>query len=368
MTTTNQQNEFIQSLDGDLNPQQAAQLLEMGLQGETGTQLPELVAQPGAAAEAGGTGQTASEAGAAGTNSESAATAAEAAPTAAAPGTAAAPAAVADADLNVDNAVILAKDGKHTIPYERLVEARKGEQQWKAAAEAAQAQLADLQADAKARAAAGEAPTKVDNQVAVAQAAMDAGIDPGIFGDFSEEDLAKGIAKLVDQRLEAQLAPRVNKALEPIQAKYASDAEAQHFNAIYQAHPDADSIFESKELADWVASQPSFVRDSCQQVLKDGTANQVVELIDRFKQDTGAAQQDATAASQSSEEELKAAAKKVIDSAKPPVPASLTDFPGGRAGGLTREEQMADMDGPSLLEAMQKMSPEQIEQTLNRLV
>ena len=40
--------------------------------------------------------------------------------------------------------VVLARDGKHTIPYETLVKHREGEQHWKAQAEAAQQQLAEL--------------------------------------------------------------------------------------------------------------------------------------------------------------------------------------------------------------------------------
>lgn len=51
------------------------------------------------------------------------------------------------------NPVVLAKDGVHTIPYEKLVEARDGEKHWKAQAEAAQQQLAALQAQADQRAA-----------------------------------------------------------------------------------------------------------------------------------------------------------------------------------------------------------------------
>jgi primosomal replication protein N len=37
-----------------------------------------------------------------------------------------------------------------------------------------------------------------DNQANIAQQAIDQGVDPAIFGDFSEKDLAAGIQKLVD--------------------------------------------------------------------------------------------------------------------------------------------------------------------------
>lgn len=342
MTTNTQQNEFIQALQGDLTPEQAAQLLELGELGDTGA-MPDNGGAPDASTDAGDAGNAEGDAGTNQPNTEAAA-------------------AAGDAEPDPANAVVLAKDGKHTIPYDKLVQAREGEKHWKAQAEAAQRRLDDLEADRAARAEAGEAPTKTDNQVAAAQAAIDQGVDPGIFGDFSEEALAKGIATLVANQVEA----RVSKALEPLQAKQATDATKSHYEAIYQAHPDADSIAESKELADWIASQPSFVRSSYEQVFTKGSTTEVIELFDRFKQATGATQQPAAAATDP--EAVKAAAKAAIANAPAATPASLTDFPGGRPAGLTKAEALAGMtDGREMLDNMANMTPEQIEDLLNRL-
>lgn len=368
MTTTDQQNEFIQSLNGDLSPTQAAQLLEMSGQGDTGATSSELAAQPGAApVPAAGSAQ--GDAGTTGANDS--ATAATAATPAAAP--AATPAAAAN-ELNAGNAVILAKDGKHTISYDKLVEAREGEKHWKAQAEAAQTQLAELQAQAKARADAGQTPTQTDAQVAAAQAAIDQGIDPGIFGDFSEEDLAKGIQTLVNAKVAQQVDAIVAQKLAPIQQKHATDATQTHYAAIYEAHPDADSLAESKELADWINTQPSFVRDGYSTVLQKGSTQQVIELFSAFKQATGTTQSAGAGAATGGTEQVdpaavKAAAQAAIANAPTRVPASLTDLPGGRPAGLSRDEQMADMNGRELLDAMQggNMSPEQIDRFLNTL-
>lgn len=355
MTTNTQQNEFIQALQGDLTPEQAAQLLELGELGDTGA-MPDNGGAPDASTDAGDAGNAEGDAGTNQSNTEAAAAAGEPAKPDAQDG------AAGDAEPDPANAVVLAKDGKHTIPYDRLVQAREGERHWKAQAEAAQRQLEALEADRAARAEAGEAPTKTDNQVAAAQAAIDQGVDPGIFGDFSEEALAKGIATLVASQVEA----RVSKALEPLQAKQATDAAKSHYEAIYQAHPDADSIAESKELADWIASQPSFVRSSYEQVFTKGSTTDVIELFDRFKQATGATQQPAAAATDP--EVVKAAAKAAIANAPAATPASLTDFPGGRPAGLTKAEALAGMtDGREMLDNMANMTPEQIEDLLNRL-
>jgi len=337
------QNEYIASLNGELTAEQAAQLLEMiGNEGDTGTTTPDTSTQPGVDTDT----QTTSDDG------EQPAAETQQANT---------------GEPDPAGAVILARDGKHTIPYEKLAASRAAEQHWRGVAQEAERKLAELQANASARAEAGEAPTKADNQLAAAQAAMDAGADPAIFGDFSEEDLAKGINTLIDQRVAASVA----KALEPLRQKDAVDATAAHYRAIYDKHPDADSIAESKELADWIASKPSFMRPSLESVLDAGTSAQVIEFFDTFKQESGMTR--STAAPEAGQGDAlrsaREAANKAIQSAAPKVPASLSDFPGGRAAGLTREEQLAQLNGMELLDAMQSgnMTPEQIERFLNNL-
>lgn len=255
------------------------------------------------------------------------------------------------------NAVVLARDGKHTIPYETLVKHREGEQHWKALAEAAQQQLADLQAQAQARADAGTAPTKTDNMVATAEAAIEAGADVGIFGDFSEEALAKGIATLVQAR--------VNAALEPLATKQAKDAAAAHYDAIYSKHPDADSIAQSTEFAAWVNAQPSAVRNAYWGLFDaktGGTADEIVEVFDAFKAASTPNPNTPAAA------DPKAAASAAVAAAKATPPASLSSIPGARVEGASELDRAADMSGPDMLEATKNMSPAQIEAWLDRQI
>ena len=259
------------------------------------------------------------------------------------------------------NAVVLARDGKHTIPYETLVKHREGEQHWKALAEAAQQQLADLQAQAQARADAGTAPTKTDNMVATAEAAIEAGADVGIFGDFSEEALAKGIATLVEQQVQA----RVNAALEPLATKQAKDAAAAHYDAIYSKHPDADSIAQSTEFAAWVNAQPSAVRNAYWGLFDaktGGTAEEIVEVFDAFKAASTPNPNTPAAA------DPKAAASAAVAAAKATPPASLSSIPGARVEGASELDRAADMSGPDMLEATKNMSPAQIEAWLDRQI
>lgn len=263
------------------------------------------------------------------------------------------------------NAVVMARDGVHTIPYETLVKHREGEQHWKAQAEAAQQQLAELQAQAQARADAGTAPTKTDNMVATAEAAIESGADVGIFGDFSEEALAKGIATLVEQQVEQQVQARVNAALEPLTTKQAKDAAAAHYDAIYSKHPDADSIAQSTEFAAWVNAQPSAVRNAYWGLFDaktGGTAEEIVEVFDAFKAVNTSNPNNPAAAN------YKTAASAAVAAAKATPPASLSSIPGARVEGASELDRAADMSGPDMLEATKNMSPAQIEAWLDRQI
>lgn len=352
--TTTAQDEFLNTHadSGVLTPEQAAQLLELGEQGDTGKQ-PEQAVVPAAAAEGGGE-KPEGEAKDAKTEPNDKPQG-EAAPT------------TDDEPKDPSKAVILAKDGVHTIEFQKLVDAREDAKQWRTRAEAAQHELDALKAQAEQRAAAGEAPTKVDKQVEVAQAAIDQGADPSLFGDFSEEALAKGIDAIVEQRVNARLAAavdaKVEAALKPFQQQQAATAHDEHLRAIYAKHPDADSIAESKELGDWIAKQPSFVQAGYRDVLAKGGTAAVIELFDAFKADKQGTQAaaDATPAGV-----VKAQAKAAIAAAAEKVPNSLSDIPGGRSGPSNPDEAIASLSGPDMAERMASMTPAQIEAYLNR--
>lgn len=339
---------------GELTAEQAARLLELADEGDTGGDTPEpggepdatLDAEPASQAVDGGEG----DAGQAQEPDES--------------------------ELNADNAVIQAKDGKHTIAFQKLVDAREAAATSKQQAaqlqeqlDAANAEMDKLRAAAQERADNGEAPTGQDKLLDAAQQAMDAGIDPNIFGDFSEEALVKGIGSLMQEKLTGldkafndRLA-ELEKRFEPIQQKGELAAQEQHFKTILEAHPDADSLVESKELDDWINARPGAVRAAYRDVLDNGTAKDVVELFDDFKQATGKSQ---AAPGDAQEGDVRDKAKAAIANVKPSVPASLSDIPGGKPGPGSRTEALASMSPADRLEAMEDMSPEQIEAYLNR--
>ena len=194
------------------------------------------------------------------------------------------------------------------------------------------------------------------------QAAIAQGVDPAIFGDFSEEALAQGIQKLVDMRVQEQVSAALGKALAPLKEQQETQAVNSHFSAIYKAHPDADSIAESKELADWVNAQPSFARAGYQAVLQNGTTEQVIEFFDQFKQATGKATQQPT----DGKPDVAAAAQAALAKAKAQVPTSLSEIPAGAKAHHDEAEALMEMSDSNALNSFMGKSPEQIRALLER--
>lgn len=277
------------------------------------------------------------------------------------------------AEPDPSKAVVLAKDGVHTIPYEKLVEAREGEQRWKAEATAALEKLQDLETKAQQRADQGLAPTKQDQAVATAAAAIEQGVDPAIFGDFSDQAIAAGIQKLhsqsaatLRQELKAELLKEVRDELKaelaPIHQQHKQTAAVSHRDAILAKHPDAGSIVESRELADWIASQPSFARAGYQAVLEKGTTADVIEFFDTFKAATGKPAQQTTAAPAT----VADAAKAALAKAKPLVPTSLSEIPAGSKAPHDEAQALMEMSDSNVMGSFMGKTPEQIRALLDR--
>lgn len=229
-----------------------------------------------------------------------------------------------DADDDADKA-ILAKDGKHTIPYEKLVEAREAEKSAKAEAQALRERIAQLEKGAEKP----EGKTADDS-------------DNSLFGDFSDEDMKKGVEKLIQEKLAGYEASLKQQ-----------EAAKAHYREIYTAHPDADSIVESRELEEWLAGQNPLVRKAFHDALKDGTAAEVIGAFDMFK------------AAKSAAEPEKPVEK---PAEKPPVrkntPNTLSDIPAGRDH-TASDSPLDNLSGNALAEKLASMTEEQVEKFLN---
>lgn len=247
--------------------------------------------------------------------------------------------------------VILAKDGVHTIEYAKLVEAREAEQHWKRVALEAQQLL-------EAQKAQPQQPVQTSPAEPVAQEA-------DLFGDFSEEAIAKGVEKLVAIKaaaMQAEFDAKLSTALAPLQAKQLESATDEHFNAIAKAHPDVESVAQSEELREWIDAQPSFVRDGYRAVIEQGTAAQVIETLNAFKSATGKL---LTAPVKTSAAE---AAQAVIAKAQAKPPMSLSEIPAGSVATTDESAAMLDMSSTGLLSKFDGKSSEQIMALMNRVL
>ncbi len=268
-------------------------------------------------------------------------------------------------------APIASKSGAYTIPYEKLEQARDRAKTLEGENESLRAQLAELNAkqqanlekaedNAQARADAGKQQTEADQNLEAAKKAMGQGVDASLFGDFSEEGIAKGIAALMErtrEELRAELREEAARELKPLKDREAQEVKDSHYSAIFQKHPDANEIVQSSQFAAWHASLPGFQRAAVDAVLNPetgGTAAEVIEVFDTFKAQTG-----------------KAAAPAAQDKGKAPevqrrVPHSLSEIAGEQHQDIAQQVMAsAGTDPNALIERMQDMSPEQIERVMN---
>ena len=265
-----------------------------------------------------------------------------------------------------EGAPIASKSGTYTIPYEKLVQAREKASTLESENAALKAQLDELnakqqqnleqaQASAQDRADAGQQATDADQNLQAAQAAIEQGVDVDIFGDFSEEAIAKGVATLQARAMEsikAELRAELEKELAPIKQSRAQQVVNTHYAAIYAKHPDADELIQSAEFADWQKGLPTFVSEGVAKALSEGTTEQVIEVFDTFKADTG-------------KPVTQTQAQAKVPEVQRRVPNSLSEIAGEPHRDLV-QQTLETADSPaSLMEAMQSMTPEQLERVLN---
>lgn len=76
----------------------------------------------------------------------------------------------------------------------------------------------------------------------------------------------------------------LSKVLAPLQQSVGVLTGNEHMDAIYAAHADYDAVYDP--CMKWIETQPSFLKAAYQNVTKQGTAEDVATLIQRFKDET----------------------------------------------------------------------------------
>lgn len=254
--------------------------------------------------------------------------------------------------------VLLAKDGVHTIPYETLEQTRLQAQQ-------AQEEAARLRAENEALKAKTSTPAPTPEPAPE--------VDADLFGDYSEAAMAQGVSKLVH----AAVAPLL-KEVESLKGQLGQaekqaevDAATAHWNALYKAHPDLDSITQSKELQAWIASKPRLEQKVLNLTLQDGETGEIVEMFDRYKQETGITQRPAATTPPKATSAADAAAKAAADAvaaARTKPPTSLSEIPAGTAAHHDPAAALLEMTPTAAMGVFEGKTPEQINALLNKVL
>ena len=241
--------------------------------------------------------------------------------------------------------VLLAKDGKHIIPFERLQEMTDKAAQWEAFARE-QAALVESMKNAKTE----DAKTGgTENQEAVI--AEYAGDFPEVF-----DDLKVHFQGMIDAKVTAKMAEleaKLDNVIAPMQQQAEDNSKEAHFAAIKSVINDFDQLVDSGAVEDWIKTQPSYVQKAANQVLygipgvknSAGTASEVVELFSSYKASLPKSHETP------SKQDMQAKANAVIAKAKVRAPTSLTDVPSGTQSPIDEEE--ANPSGNYLLNKYQ---------------
>ena len=254
--------------------------------------------------------------------------------------------------------VLLAKDGVHTIPYETLEQTRLQAQQ-------AQEEAARLRAENEALKAKTSTPAPTPEPAAPA-------VDADLFGDYSEAAMAQGVSKLVAQAV-APLLKEVESLkgqLGQAEKQAEVDAATAHWNALYKAHPDLDSITQSKELQAWIAAKPRLEQKVLNLTLQDGETAEIVEMFDRYKQETGITQRPAATTPQapSAASAAAKAAAEAVAAARTKPPTSLSEIPAGAAAHHDPAAALLEMTPTAAMGVFEGKTPEQINALLNKVL
>jgi hypothetical protein len=248
----------------------------------------------------------------------------------------------------VEDVEVLAKDGKHTIPYEALVEARNKAQEWE--------QFAKQQSELISRLQAAKEQDKDTGDTQSQDAVM-----AEYQGDYPEiiEDMKPYIQSIIDQSIKDGL-DKAEQRVKPIEQTAYENALDVHNRRILEAHPDAESLVKDAEFAKWRTEHPYILRSKdgsplhCDTVLKQGSADQVNDILSAYKQTlTTPAKRDV---------------EDVVKNIKPKAPVTLSEVPSGTQGQHDEIESFLSKSESEQERILLTMTPVQIERFISRIV
>ena len=108
------------------------------------------------------------------------------------------------------------------------------------------------------------------------------------------EDLALRVRnqsqKVTQKALQAEIDKvrrELSEQITPLTQRQEQERAERHYQTIKQSHPDAIDLVKSGEVQQWVEEQPRYLQPAYQRVMEEGSAEDVVEMLDTFKQSRG---------------------------------------------------------------------------------
>lgn len=94
-----------------------------------------------------------------------------------------------------------------------------------------------------------------------------------------------GLAATAQGKAMQRMLDHIYGDIQPIAASTKEVQEQLHFDSITTAHPDFDDI--NPKIKPWIDTQPAYLQKALDQVYTGGTAEEVIDLVQRFKDAEG---------------------------------------------------------------------------------
>jgi len=266
--------------------------------------------------------------------------------------------------------VIIAKDGVHTIEYEKLEEAREKAKLYKEKSESQDDRIlsqdetiTSLQETIDTLNAAKEDPADKEAAKEVVEALE------GLKENDREVYLA--VQAMLDAKDKtfgdklADLEDRLARVLEPIQESAQDNAKDSHFNDIFEAHNDHEALLvEDGPVDKWIAEQPAFMQTGLNEVMENGDTQDVIDLVTKYKESIPepAPESDAKEIADKAAEAVKAAKENKS------VPTSLSDVPAGSTPHHDENEALLNMNSQKQITKFSNMSSADILEKMSRVI
>ena len=258
-----------------------------------------------------------------------------------------------------EDKVVLAADGKHTIPYTRVTDL--------------QDKVADLkQSEEAARELASGLKTLLEQRDDVIQ-----GLQKSSTTEQEKEDLVQKSEALEEQlgdlktdypeavtlikemqALTSDLKSEISTLKGEVSDSKTETAKEKHFRQIDEAHSDFDAVIKSDEFQEWMDGKPSIISKAYEQVKSNGNAQAVNEMLTTFKEETSEKVSTDDTVTDESEEEVEKKLKTPVVT-KDEAPNSLTDVAGSHVQ-HDEKEKLLSSSVAQLEKRWEGMTPDQI--------